>query len=66
MSAVKQVCEEPSPVDQAIAWHDGDLRATITTLLEDCRFLREQVDTASKCMSRGMTRGWVPSVDRDP
>jgi hypothetical protein len=64
MSAVNQVREELSPVDQAIAWHGGDQRATIETLLEDCRFLREQLDMAARCMSSGLTRGWVPSLDR--
>jgi predicted phage gp36 major capsid-like protein len=64
MSAMKQVREELSSVDQAIAWHDGDQRATIKTLLEDCRFLREQLDVAAKCMSSGLTRGLKPSSDR--
>ncbi|MBY5545986.1 hypothetical protein HFO61_03865 [Rhizobium leguminosarum] len=42
---------------QAVAWYDGDLRATVETLLEDCRFLREQLDIAGRCMSSGLTRG---------
>jgi len=50
-------------VEQAIAWHSGDLRATISTLIEDCRHLRDQLDTAQKCMSRGLTRGWFPSPE---
>ncbi|MBY5431656.1 hypothetical protein [Rhizobium leguminosarum] len=64
MSAMKQVREDQDPVDQAINWHDGDMRATIATLLEDCRFLRQQLNTASGCMSTGLTRGWKPSLDR--
>jgi hypothetical protein len=51
-------------VEQAIAWHAGDMRATISTLIEDCRHLRDQIDTAQKCMSRGLTRGWLPSLER--
>ncbi|MCS0460403.1 hypothetical protein LPB79_20780 [Rhizobium sp. T136] len=64
MSAIIQMREEVSSVDQAIAWHDGDQRPTIETLLEDCRFLREQLDMAARCMSSGLTRGWKPSLDR--
>lgn len=64
MSAMKQVREEISPVDQAIEWHDGDLHATIATLIDDCRFLRDQLDTAQKCMSSGLTRGWKPRSER--
>jgi hypothetical protein len=65
MSATKQLREELSSIDQAILWHNGDVRATIATLLEDCRYLREQLDTAKHCMSKGLTRGWTPSLDRE-
>ncbi len=51
-------------IEQAIAWHSGDMRAAIATLIEDCRHLRDQLDTAQKCMSKGLTRGWVPSPER--
>lgn len=61
MSAMKQGSLEMSPVDQAIEWHEGDLRATIATLIEDCRLMRERLYTAERCMSRGLTRGWKPS-----
>lgn len=53
------------PVDEvaaAIAWHDGDVRATIRTLLTDCKSLREQVALAEVAMSVGFTRGWRPSA----
>lgn len=47
----------------ALAWHDGDAIATIRTLLNDCRHLREQLALAEISMSLGFTRGWRPSVD---
>ncbi len=57
-----------APVDEiaaAIAWHDGDVRATIRTLLEDCRHLRLQLALAQAAMSPGFTRGWQPAPERD-
>ncbi|CAN7640135.1 hypothetical protein LJR257_004677 [Ensifer adhaerens] len=44
----------------ALAWHDGDAKATIRTLLADCRHLREQLALAEISMSLGFTRGWRP------
>lgn len=52
------------PVEAALAWHQGDPRATIATLIEDCRHLRHQLALTQGAMSRGMTRGWTPSFDR--
>ena len=52
-------------IDEALAWHGGDARATITTLLSDCRHLRTQLAMADQAMSRGFTRGWRPQPDRD-
>ena len=52
-------------VQAALAWHDDDVHATIATLLEDVRHLRQQLALAEGAMSRGMARGWVPRVDRD-
>ena len=52
------------PVNAALAWHQGDPRATIATLIEDCRHLRQQLALTEGAMSRGMTRGWMPSYDR--
>lgn len=62
-------CQEPEtipedPVEAALAWHRGDPRATIATLIEDCRHLRHQLALTEGAMSRGMTRGWTPSFDR--
>lgn len=51
-------------VEQAIARHSGDMRAASATLIEDCKHLRDQLDTAQKCMSKGLARGWVPSPER--
>ncbi|MGJ7043545.1 hypothetical protein J2Y63_006829 [Shinella sp. BE166] len=54
-----------NPIDEVLAWHDGDARATIETLLADCGHLRQQVELADRAMSRGFTRGWRPQADRD-
>lgn len=64
MSARKNAQPEPSVIDEAIAWHEGDMRATIATLLQDCQFLRGQLERAKHCMSHGLTRGWKPSLER--
>lgn len=48
----------------ALAWHNGDAIATIRTLLDDCRQLRERLALAEISMSIGFTRGWRPSLDR--
>jgi len=47
------------------AYHDGDARAAIETLLDDVRHLRQQLALAEGAMSRGMTRGWSPRYERD-
>jgi hypothetical protein len=47
------------------AWHDGDARATIDTLLQDCGHLREQLEIARSFLRKGITRGWMPTADRD-
>jgi hypothetical protein len=52
------------PIDIALAWNDGDPRATIGMLLDDCRHLRLQLALAEAGMSPGFTRGWVPSFER--
>ncbi|MBX5171618.1 hypothetical protein HJB84_17415 [Rhizobium sp. NZLR1b] len=50
---------------EVIAYHNGDMCAAIGTLLDDIRHLRQQLALAEGAMSRGMTRGWRPSYDRD-
>ena len=57
--------EAPSEIDAALAWHNGNVRATIATLLADCAYLRWQLDVAGCAMSRGFARGWRPRADRD-
>lgn len=54
-----------SEIDEALDWHNGDVRATIATLLADCGFLRDQLSMSDQVMSRGFTRGWRPQMDRD-
>jgi hypothetical protein len=50
---------------EVIAYHRGDTHAAIDTLLEYIRHLRRQLTLAEGAMSRGITRGWRPSYDRD-
>ena len=59
--------EEGDPIDDVeatLAWHGGDARAAIATLLDDCRHLRLQLVLTEAAMSRGFTRGWRPSPER--
>ncbi|MGN7295409.1 hypothetical protein [Rhizobium sp. SAFR-030] len=51
-------------IEAALAYHGGDARAAVATLLDDCRHLRLQLALAEGAMSRGMTRGWRPSFER--
>ncbi|WLR98765.1 dehydrogenase [Shinella sumterensis] len=51
-------------IDEALAWHNGDARAAIATLIADCAYLRWQLDLAGRAMSAGFTRGWQPSGER--
>jgi hypothetical protein len=59
----------PPPIvdeaEAALAYHSGDAAATIMIFLEDLRYLRLQLALTEGAMSRGMTRGWSPSYDRD-
>ncbi|MDC7742460.1 hypothetical protein [Rhizobium binxianense] len=52
-------------VEAVLAWHDDDAKATIRSLLDDCKHLRQQLALAECAMSRGMTRGWTPRYERD-
>ena len=56
---------EADPVDHIIAWHDGDHRAAIETLMEDIQHLRMQLALATAAMGKGYTRGWLPNENRD-
>ncbi|MDQ0323552.1 hypothetical protein QO002_005758 [Pararhizobium capsulatum DSM 1112] len=53
------------PVDEiasVLAWHDGDVRASIRTLLGDLKQAREQLAFAELIMGTGFSRGWKPST----
>lgn len=68
MSAVPiddAVQDEPiDEVEAALAWHDGDPRKTIETLLDDVRHLKLQLMLLDGTSSRGFTRGWRPQLER--
>ncbi len=66
ISATAQDAQDSEPtneIDAALAFHNADVRATIGTLLKDCRHLREQLALTQVAMSIGFTRGWIPSYD---
>lgn len=52
-------------IDRALAWHGGNVRATIATLLADCGYLRGQLAVASSMMGHGFSRGWTPASCQD-
>ena len=51
-------------VEAALAWHDGDPRKTIETLLDDIRHLKLQLILLEGTSSRGFTRGWRPKLEQ--
>lgn len=66
--ATQSTAPEPETMDLvevAIADHHGDARAAVATLVADCQHLREQLALAKFAMSRGLTRGWLPTYARD-
>ncbi len=68
ISAAAYDIQYSGPVDEiaaALSFHDGDVRATIGTLLADIKFLKEQLAITQIGMSIGFTRGWQPSFERD-
>lgn len=65
MRPIERPQEETSEIDEALAWHGGDARATVGTLLADCAYLRSQLELAGRAMSSGFARGWRPCPDRD-
>ncbi|WP_075293334.1 hypothetical protein [Pararhizobium arenae] len=44
-----------------LAWHNGDVRSSIRTLLGDLKEAREQLALAEMMMGTGYSRGWKPS-----
>jgi hypothetical protein len=57
--------EARNELEDVPAYHEGDALAAVQTLLDDCRHLRRQLPLTKGAMSRGMTRGWMPSYERD-
>lgn len=51
-------------VDSVLQACDGDPRLAIRELLADADFLRDQLYTASRLLSRGIGRGWAPKYER--
>lgn len=62
---LERTTEIVNEIDEALAWHDGDARATIAILLADCRYIRCQIELADRALSRGFVRGWRPQTDRE-
>jgi hypothetical protein len=50
--------------DAMIAACGGDARRAVRELMLDADFLRDQLYTASRLMSRGYTHGWRPKYER--
>lgn len=65
MRAIETQNEDRNEVDLTLAWHDGNARAAIATLLADCAYLRWQLELAGRAMGSGFTRGWRPAPDRE-
>lgn len=65
MRVLEKPSENANEIDEALAWHDGDARAAIATLLADCAYLRWQLELAGRAMSAGFTRGWRPHFERE-
>jgi hypothetical protein len=66
MSAETHKTIYAGPVDEiaaVLAWHSGDVRASIRTLLGDLKRAREQLALAELMMGTGYSRGWKPSTE---
>ena len=57
--------ETTDEVQAVLAWHDGDARASIRTLLADLKETREQLALAEIMMGKGFSRGWKPSAGKE-
>lgn len=62
MSAVAQENEYDDEIELVLAYHKGDARAAIESLLKDRDFLVKEIAIASMAVSQGYTRGWKPTV----
>jgi hypothetical protein len=49
-------------IEEALAYHQGDARATIAALLAERDFLLREIEYASLAMSYGFARGWKPGT----
>jgi hypothetical protein len=60
------VTEEPEldPIEAILAAHSGDARAAVADLVHRIQHLRLELSLASAAMSKGLTRGWAPSLDQ--
>ncbi len=48
-------------IDEALAYHQGDARATVAALLAERDFLLREIEYATLAMSYGFSRGWKPA-----
>lgn len=57
--------EEPEfdPIEAALSFCGGDVRATIAALLHELQFVRGQLALSEAGMSVGFTRGWKPRFE---
>ncbi|MEQ1407796.1 hypothetical protein ABK249_23015 [Neorhizobium sp. Rsf11] len=51
-------------VEAELAWHDGDAKAAIADLIKDRQHLRQQLELSDFAGSKGFSRGWRPSYER--
>ncbi|WP_273727332.1 CUE domain-containing protein [Brucella gallinifaecis] len=62
MNAVTQENGYDDEIELVLAYHKGDVRAAIESLLKDRDFLIKEIEYASLAMSMGFARGWKPTV----
>ncbi|GAB1584046.1 hypothetical protein [Phyllobacterium phragmitis] len=53
---------EDDDIDDVLAYHGGDAHAAIKSLLADRDYLLLQIEIAKAAISRGFTRGWLPTL----
>ena len=58
MNAISRQPEDE--IDEALAYHQGDVRATVAALLAERDFLLREIEYATLAMSYGFARGWKP------
>lgn len=60
MNAISRQPEDE--IDEALAYHQGDIRATVAALLAEREFLLRELEYATLAMSYGFARGWKPGT----